>query len=100
MNDITISFDGQSFELGDFELGDLEWLEDFIGAPLSEEGAMNRMKTAVGFVYLIKRRDDPTFTVDKARLTKLSVFVEPDETDEPEGKPAATKRPPKRAARS
>lgn len=95
MSDITINIEGQKFDLDDFELGELEWLEEYLDAPLSDDGVLNRMKTAVGFVYLVKKRDDPTYTIEKARKIKLSAIDAGDDEPEP-----AAKRPPKRAARS
>jgi hypothetical protein len=41
------------------------------------------MKAAVRFVYLIKHREDPDFTMDDARKMKLLVFAAPDEEPEP-----------------
>jgi hypothetical protein len=79
---LQFTMDGKSYDIDDFELGDLEWLEDHIGMPLTADGALNSMKTMVGFVYLIKRRDDPNFTVEDARKIKLSVLDADDEPDE------------------
>lgn len=94
MSDITVKIDGTEHALDDFELGELEWLEEYIGKPLNDPAALNSMKTAVAFVYLIKRRENPEFSLDEARKLKLSVI---DASDDDE--PAAKKRPPKRAAR-
>lgn len=93
MSDITIHIDGDKFELDDFELGELEWLEDYLGKSLNEAGALSSMKTAVGFVYLVKKRSDPEFTVEQARKVKLAAI----DGGEPEPEPA--KRPTRRAAR-
>jgi hypothetical protein len=92
--DITISIEGKTYDLDDFELGDLEWLEEHVGRPLMEENAMFSMKAMVGFVYLIKRRENPQFTLDEARQIKLSVLGEDEAGEE---KPAR-KRPTKAAA--
>lgn len=75
-DDLSINFDGKAYALDEFELGDLEWLEDFIGRSLDGD-AIRSMKAAVGFVYLIKRRDDPNFTVEQARKMKLTAFEAP-----------------------
>lgn len=93
MSDIVINVEGKAYDLDDFELGDLEWLEDFIGGSLNDPAAMNSIKAAIGFVYLVKHHDDPDFTVEQARKVKLAAIEAPEEP-----KPAA-KRPPKRAAR-
>ncbi len=86
---VKVHIEGKAYDLEDFELGDLEWLEDFIGAPLSDQEALNRMKTAIGFVYLVKRREDPEYTIDQARKVKLAAIDAPEE--EPET--PARKRP-------
>lgn len=66
---MTIELEGQSYELDDFELGELEWLEDELGG-LSED-KLTSMKATVRFVYLIKHRDNPEFTLDDARKIKV-----------------------------
>jgi hypothetical protein len=83
---VTIKLEGTTYRLDDFELGDLEWLEDYIGKPLSDgEAALGTMKAAVAFVYLIKRRDNPAFTLDEARKVKMTAFedVDADEAAKP-----------------
>lgn len=87
MADINeIQFEGKTYAIDDFELGELEWLEEELDCTLDELNPSS-MKAAVRFVYLIKRRDNPEFTMDDARKLKVSVFADP----EPEA-PAA-KRP-------
>lgn len=93
---VTFTMEGKSYDLDDFELGELEWLEEYIGRPLmGDDNALYSMKTMVGFVFLVKKRDDPAFTVEQARLIKLNV-LEPGDEAEAEGKPA--KRRPTKAA--
>lgn len=86
---VKVHIEGTAYDLEDFELGDLEWLEEYLGASLSDGDALNSMKAAVGFVFIVKRRDDPAFTIEQARKVKLAAIDAPDE--EPE--PAAKKRP-------
>jgi hypothetical protein len=93
---LQFTLEGKAYDIDDFSLGDLEWLEDHIGMPLSDERALSSMKTMVGFVYLVKKRDDPGFTLDQAREVKLSVL---DADDNAGGDGAKPKRPTK-AARS
>lgn len=95
VSEIKITFDGNQYALDDFELGDLEWLEGYLERPLDDASALNSMKAAVGFVYLISKRNNPAFTLDDARKTKLSVLEAATADEEPE----KAKRPPKRAAR-
>ena len=95
MPDISeIQLEGKSYSLDEFELGEMEWLYDELGSTL-EEINPNSMKAAVRFVYLIKHREDPDFTMDDARKLKLAVFTEP----EPEPEKKAPARRPTRAAK-
>lgn len=94
---MTVTIDGTEHALDDFELGDLEWLEEYLGRPLSDGAALNTMKAAVGLVYLVKRREDDSFTIEDARKVKMSALGEPE--SEMDSEPDAQKRPTKRAAR-
>lgn len=96
-NDLTVTIEGKTHSIEDFELGELEWLEEYLGTNLDDEKIVRSMKAATGFVYLIKRREDPEFTIDDARKMKLSVFDTPDEPANGNG--AAKRRPTKPAAR-
>jgi hypothetical protein len=89
---MTIQLEGKSYAIDDFELGELEWLEDELGKTLDEVN-WSSMKAAVRVVYLIKRRDNPEFSMEDARKTSLRIL-----TDEPEAKPAGAKRPTKAKA--
>jgi hypothetical protein len=91
---VTVTFDGKEYPLDDFELGELEFIEDHIGGSLEDERALSSMKAMIAFVTVIKRREDPAFTVDDARKLKLAQV---DQDPEPE-KAGAAKRPPKRRA--
>jgi hypothetical protein len=96
---LQFSMDGKSYDIDDFTLGDLEWLEEHIGMPLSDDGALTSMKTMVGFVFLIKRRDNPSFTIEEARQVKLST-LDAGETGEGEGEDLPAGKRPTKAARS
>lgn len=85
---LTVSLDGENYNIEDFELGDLEWLEDEMGAPL-DQIEWGSARAAVRLVYLIKRRTNPNYTLDDARGEKLAVFTD---------QPAEAKRPPRKAA--
>lgn len=73
---MKVFIEGKEYALDDFELGELEWLEDELGS-LEDERAMRSMKAAVRFVTVIRRREDPDFSLDDARKLKMSVFDEP-----------------------
>src|SRR6478609_6572189 len=92
-DDNTLIIEGKEYAFDDFELGDLEWLEDFLGKPLTDLGNLNSVKAGIGLVYLVRRREDPAFTVDQARKVKASALFS-GETAEP----AAKKRPPSKPA--
>lgn len=85
---MTIKLEGKSYSIDDFELGELEWLEDELGSTLDKIDPSS-MKAAVRFVYLIKHREDPKFTLDDARKTRLSVFA--DDEEEAAAKTAASR---------
>lgn len=96
-SELEIQFDGKTYAVEDFELGELEWIEDELGGSLGEID-LSSMKAAVRFVTVIKRRDNPDFTLDEARKLTLRVF---DDTEQPDAAAsngsAAAKRPTKRA---
>lgn len=83
---MTIELEGKSYRIDDFELGELEWLEDELGVALDEINASS-MKAALRFVYIIKKRDNPDFTLDDARKLKLSIFDDGEKEDAPKKRP-------------
>ncbi len=66
----TISVNGKAYDLDDLELGELEALEDFMGAPIGEL-SLGSIKATIYLVYLIKRRENPEYTLDNARTEKF-----------------------------
>lgn len=101
---ITITFEGKTYTLDDFEIGELEWLEEELGIYFNDIGrdedttrAIQSMKAASRLVLVLKRRDNPEFTLDEARKTKLRVFQAPPESNG-NGNGSAKRRPTKRAA--
>jgi hypothetical protein len=66
----NISVNGKQYDLDDLELGELEALEDFMGAPIGEL-SLGSIKATLYLVYLIKRREDPGYTLDSARGEKF-----------------------------
>jgi hypothetical protein len=93
-SELKIQLDGKTYAIEDFELGELEWLEDELGGPL-DEVSLSSMKAAVRFVTVIKRRDNPDFTVEDARKLTLRAFEADD--DPPANGNGAPKRPTRRA---
>ena len=81
-DDLTVAVDGKEYALDEFELGELEWLEEHIGAPLSDGAALSSMKAAIGLVYLIRKREDANYNYDDARKVKLKALNAPPAADE------------------
>jgi hypothetical protein len=92
----SITIEGVDYSIDDFELGDLEWLEDFIGKPLTNLNNLNSVKASVGLIYVIKRRENPAFTIDDARKTKMTAIFGgdgPGTRSPPRGRSALPSRP-------
>ena len=62
-----------TIDVNDLELGEVEFLEDESGLSLYElqDGNMTS-KAVIAIVCLVKRREDPNYTMDDARKVKLS----------------------------
>lgn len=73
-NTLKVTVEGKEYDLDDFELGELAWAEEQIGQPIDNALPMTQ---ALAFVAVIKRRDNPEFTLDDARKLKMSVLEEP-----------------------
>jgi hypothetical protein len=65
-----ISVNGKAYDLDDLELGELESLEEFMGVEIGEM-ALGSIRATLYLVYLIKRRDEPGYTLDDARKEKF-----------------------------
>jgi hypothetical protein len=94
----SITIEGVDYSIDDFELGDLEWLEDFLLKPLTNLNNLNSVKASVGLIYLIKRRENPAFTIDDARKTKMTAIFGDD--DEPEAEARGEAEAPSQEGRS
>lgn len=70
---MAVYFDGKEYKLEDFQLGELEWIEDQIDAAL-DEISPGSMKLATAFVAVLKRRENPEFTMDDARKLPLKTL--------------------------
>ncbi len=88
---MQVTVGGITYSIDDFELGELEWGEDAIGMDLDEATSM---KQALVFVAIVKRRENPKYTLDDARKEKLTVF------DAPEQKGNGAPARPTKAARA
>jgi hypothetical protein len=97
----AILIDNKRYELDDFELGELEWIEDQMERPISEVN-IGSVKAMVRFVYVIRRREDPDFTLEDAKAIKLRTLApaepEPDNQDDESERPTAAAAKKKAAA--
>jgi hypothetical protein len=86
-DDLKITIDGAEYNLDfdDFELGELEWLEEELG-PL-EDANLASARSMVRLVYVLKKRDNPAYTMDEARKLKPGAFGEPELVEEPKKRP-------------
>lgn len=75
---MQVTVGGETFSIDDFELGELEWAEDQIGMDLDDATSM---KQALCFVAIVKRRENPGYTMDDARKEKLTVFDAPEQAE-------------------
>jgi hypothetical protein len=71
VNEITIDYDR-------ITLGDMESLEEHVGPHVWEElrGGKPSAKTLVALVWIMRRRDDPTFTLEDARQVPVVALKE------------------------
>lgn len=77
------------FNFDDLTLGDIEDVETYAGRPVKDladpDAPQAKLKTALA--WILKRKDDPTYTIKDARkLTRaeLNALVGGDEDDEDE----------------
>lgn len=90
---MTVSFEGETYELEDFTLGELAWMEQYAGCDL---GRMSNFTAAVVFITAIRRRTDPNAKVEDVENLKLRDLddAEPESETNAAGK---KKRPTKQA---
>lgn len=64
------------FDPNTLTMGELEEIEDLTGRNVSVELGRGQpsAKTLTALVYVFMRRDDPAFTMDDARATKVDGF--------------------------
>lgn len=69
-NTAKIVVDGISYRLGDLTLGELEELEEHIGLPM-DMISYGSAKVIAFVVYLVRRRDDPNYSLKDARNIRI-----------------------------
>lgn len=75
-----------TIDVDDLTFGEMEAVEGVLGKPFSEAFGSGGVSAtaAVALIYVVKRRDNPDFTIDDARALKLSSLefgAEPDPTN-------------------
>lgn len=98
-DDLQLQLEGKTYDISEFELGELEWIEEEMGCPLDQIDA-GSIKAATRFVTVIKRRDNPDFTIEDARKLKLSIFDAPDEQPATNGNGSGATARPTRGAKA
>ncbi len=82
MDDETIVLD-----LDRMTLGELELIEEVAGADAAQLMMSGRMtaKALIAVAYVVKRRDDPAFTLEDAKAMKVAALKQPDDAGKAEG---------------
>jgi hypothetical protein len=87
---LKFAIEGKEYSVdNDFALGELEWLEEYVGQPLTSPGAFDTIKAAVGVIFLVKKREDPSFTIEQARGLNMSALAPVEPPKKRPTKPAA-----------
>ena len=87
----------EKFDVNDLELGEAADMEDEFGCRIDEID-FGTTKAMAYMLYLIRRREDPAYTLDDARKIKLSAFNEEPNGNGDRPTKAAPKGGKKRAA--
>lgn len=77
------------FDIQTLTLGETAWAENFAGLPLAALSDTSKPTTEllIGLSYVIKKREDSTFTVERAReltMADITDILGGDESDEDE----------------
>jgi len=62
-------------EFEDITLGEIEEIEDYAGMPIQMIGDMDKIgthKLRIAFAWIVKRRENSTFTLDDAKKMKAA----------------------------
>lgn len=85
MDDETITLD-----LDAMTLGELDTIAEVAGADAAKAmmGGEMSPKALIAVAYVVKRRDNPEFTIEDARALKVSALKQPDPAKKGNGKGA------------
>lgn len=81
----TLWIGDRDYTLDDLELGEVEEFEAAMGGKTLAEADLTSAKSIIWLVYLVKRRENPEYTLDDARAVKLTDIIRPEENDSPLG---------------
>ena len=62
----------------DITLGEIEEIEDYAGLPIQMIGDMNKVgthKLRIALAWIVKRRENPKFTIEDAKKLKASELL-------------------------
>jgi hypothetical protein len=77
----TLWIGDRDYTLDDLELGEVEEFETAMGGQTMAEVDLSSAKAIIWLVYLVKRREDPEYTLDDARSVKLTDIIRPEEDE-------------------
>ena len=77
-----LTIDGKAYTLDDLTLGELEALEDHMGLPISQVD-LNSARAMRFLVWLLKHREDPGFTMERAGEVKITDLISEGEDENP-----------------
>lgn len=82
MDDETIVLDLEAMDLGEMAM-----IEEVAGPEAAQLMMAGRMtaKAILAVVYVIKRRDNPAFTLEDAKAIKVSALKQPDDPGKVQG---------------
>jgi hypothetical protein len=77
----TLWIGDRDYTLDDLSLGEVEEFETAMGGQTLAEVDLSSAKAIIWLVYLVRRREDPAFTLDDARAVKLTDIIRPEEIE-------------------
>ena len=71
-----LTIDGKAYTLDDLTLGELETLEDHMSLPIAQID-LNSARAMKFLVWLLKHREDDTYTLQQAGDIKITDLIQP-----------------------
>lgn len=78
-------------DLDEMTFGEMAMIEEVAGVEAVERMMAGRMtaKALIAVVYVVKRRDNPAFTIEDAKAIKVTALKQPDAPGKVEGNGAS-----------